>query len=383
MSYQMITDNQQLADFCHTVPAGATLALDTEFIRTQTYLPKLALIQLYAGDALVLVDPLTITQWQPLQQLLQRPDVVKIIHSCSEDLEAFASVGLLPIAPMVDTQVAVELLGWGSSMGYAKLVAQLLSINVDKSESRTDWLARPLATTQLEYAANDVLYLWQLWPQLQASLSAAQMQLLLADAELWQSRRERNWPLRLRYLDLKNSWQFQGIELAIMQLLCEWRHDYAVRHDVAMGLVLKDGPLYELAKRRPKTLEQLSRIEGLAPRDIRRHGELWLSMIARCHQAGVNAWPAPFYHGMDQTAFKTLQQTLADALKAAAEAAKIPASVLSVKRQQAEYINWCWRISDEERAELPLPELLLGWRFAIIRAFLPIPAHVAALMPTT
>ena len=156
----LITDNNALAAYCQQVANSNLLAVDTEFIRQSTLFPKLGLIQLYDGSQLALVDPLSITDWRPLQQLFAKPELIKLLHSCSEDIEALATVGITQITPLFDTQLAAELLGWGSSMGYARLVEQLSGEILDKSESRTDWLARPLSQTQLQYAANDVHFLF-------------------------------------------------------------------------------------------------------------------------------------------------------------------------------------------------------------------------------
>lgn len=208
MSYRMITDNLQLSEFCQVSLSAAYLAVDTEFIRINTLAPKLGLIQLYAGADLVLVDPLTITDWQPLAELLAAPSVLKLLHSCNEDLEAFASVGLTQIRPLLDTQLAAELAGMGSSLGYAKMVEQLLGKIVDKTESRTDWLARPLAQTQLEYAAHDVLYLFELKDLLLAKLPDPKfLSLLLAEGEQMINRRHHQLPAHFKYLEMKNSWQ--------------------------------------------------------------------------------------------------------------------------------------------------------------------------------
>jgi ribonuclease D len=90
--------------------------------------------------------------------------------------------------------------------------------------------------------------------------------------------------------------------------------------------------------------------------------------------------PQTFYHQSDFAGFKQVQQELTDAVEQAANASGIPAGFLSVKRQLNEYLNWCWRVSDTERAQLPTPEYLRGWRRDILLPYLPKPAHVAALI---
>jgi len=381
MSYRMITDNSQLNEFCQVSLSAAFLAVDTEFIRINTLQPKLGLIQLYAGTDLVLVDPLTITDWQPLAELLAAPSVLKLLHSCNEDLEAFASVGLVQIQPLLDTQLAAELAGMGSSLGYAKMVEQLLGKVVDKTESRTDWLARPLALTQLEYAAFDVLYLFQLKDLLLAKLPDPKfLPLLLAEGEQMIDRRNHQLPVSFKYLEMKNSWQCPPRELAVLRALTSWRAGYATQKDTALGLVLKDAVMYELAKRRPVTLDGLAQIQDLHPRELRRHGTVLLELIAQAKALSNEDCPQTFYHQNDFAGFKQAQQELTDAVQQAANACGIPAGFLSVKRQLNEYLNWCWRVSDSERSQLPTPEYLRGWRREILLPYLPKPAHVADLI---
>lgn len=381
MSYRMITENQQLAEFCQQALQSDCLAVDTEFVRVNSLLPKLGLIQLYAGEDLVLVDPLCITDWQPLDALLRAPSVLKMLHSCNEDLEAFASVGLLEIKPLLDTQLLAELAGMGASLGYGKMVEQLTGRVLDKSESRTDWLARPLATTQLEYAANDVLYLWPLKDLLISKLPRPELfDLLLAEGEQMISRRFFALPPQFKYLELKNSWQCQPRELAVLRALTSWRQSYAEQKDTALGLVLKDALMYELARRRPTSQEALAQLPDLHPRELRRHGQQILQLINDVKALKPEQCPQTFYHLATFPGFKQQQQDLTDAIQQAAKAADIPAGFLSVKRQLNEYLNWCWRVTDEERLLLPVPEYLRGWRRAVLLPYLPQPEHVVALI---
>ena len=374
---RLITDNDALAQYCQQAATRNVLAMDTEFIRQSTLLPKLGLIQLFDGEALALVDPLGITDWQPLQQLLANTQVVKLLHSCSEDIEALATINIQTITPLFDTQLAAELIGWGASMGYARLVEQLTGDVLDKSESRTDWLARPLSDTQLRYAANDVEFLYPLYDKLCAHLSTTQKQLLLDEGEQMMRRREQQLPLQFKYLEIKNSWQLSPRELAVLRELAAWRYSYAQQRDLALGLILKDIQLIELAKRRPSTAESLMNIPGLPPREIRRHAKLLVELISQAKELPLAQCPQRFYHEAQFAGYKETVNLLTKAVKEAAANTNIPAEFMSVKRQLNEYLNWCWRISDEQRALLPVPEYLKGWRKQLLAPFLPKPAHIS------
>jgi ribonuclease D len=372
----VITDNNALAAYCQQAANSTLLAVDTEFIRQSTLFPKLGLIQLYDGSQLALVDPLSITDWRPLQQLFAKPELIKLLHSCSEDIEALATVGITQITPLFDTQLAAELLGWGSSMGYARLVEQLSGEILDKSESRTDWLARPLSQTQLQYAANDVHFLFPLYQHFTALLTTDLQQLLLAEGQQLMQRREQQLPLEFKYLEIKNSWQLTPRELAVLRELAAWRQQYAMQRDLALGLIIKDIQLIELAKRRPATAESLLNIPGMPPRELRRHAKALIELINTAKELPQTECPQRFYHPSQFAGYKETVTQLTAAVKQASAEHNIPAEFMSVKRQLNEYLNWCWRVTDQERDQLPVPEYLKGWRSEYLKPFLPVPAHI-------
>ena len=130
MDYQIITTDDELAEYCASSLDVAYLALDTEFIRTRTWFPQCGLIQMCNGKQTVLVDPLEITQWQPFKELLVAPTVVKVLHSCSEDLEVFMHLLETVPKPLFDSQFAACIAGIGTTLGYAKLVQEMLGIGL-------------------------------------------------------------------------------------------------------------------------------------------------------------------------------------------------------------------------------------------------------------
>src|SRR5690554_2975724 len=152
---QIIDQNSVLAEHCRNWLQLSFVAIDTEFVRTETYFPIAGLIQVGDGRHAYLIDPLQITDWSALVQVLEEPSVVKVLHACSEDLEVFQHLcGALP-APLFDTQIAAAYLGMDFSMSYSRLVSSLLHVDLPKEETRSDWLRRPLSPEQLQYAVED------------------------------------------------------------------------------------------------------------------------------------------------------------------------------------------------------------------------------------
>ncbi|MBS2140221.1 ribonuclease D, partial [Escherichia coli] len=155
----MITTDDALASLCEAVRAFPAIALDTEFVRTRTYYPQLGLIQLFDGEHLALIDPLGITDWSPLKAILRDPSITKFLHAGSEDLEVFLNVfGELP-QPLIDTQILAAFCGRPMSWGFASMVEEYSGVTLDKSESRTDWLARPRTERRLDNPQAVVGYL--------------------------------------------------------------------------------------------------------------------------------------------------------------------------------------------------------------------------------
>ena len=130
--YLMIDSYDALLPYCQQAAQQSVIAVDTEFVRTRTFYPHIGLVQIYDGVDIALIDPIAIDDLSPLSQLMTNPQVIKVLHACSEDLETFEfALGVMP-EPLFDTQVAAQLAGLGNSVGYGRLVELLQDINLEK-----------------------------------------------------------------------------------------------------------------------------------------------------------------------------------------------------------------------------------------------------------
>jgi ribonuclease D len=170
--YEWIETPAALDAWTTAQPHSSVIGLDTEFMRTDTFRPKLALIQANIGDHIALLDAPRLGAHSALAARLTAPDCVCVMHSASEDLETLISI--VPNGPTIlfDTQIAAAMAGLGAGLSYQKLVSLMLGIDVPKAETRSDWLQRPLSVAQLEYAAQDVEYLPLLHAQLAERLAS-------------------------------------------------------------------------------------------------------------------------------------------------------------------------------------------------------------------
>ncbi|MEJ5862260.1 ribonuclease D [Pseudomonas farsensis] len=286
-----IRDDQTLAEHCQSWRELPFVALDTEFMRVDTFYPKAGLIQIGDGKHAFLIDPLLIRDWQPLAALLEDRAVVKVLHACSEDLEVLLRLtGKLP-QPLFDTQLAAGYLNIGFSMGYSRLVQEVLGLDLPKGETRSDWLQRPLSDTQVSYAAEDAVHLAELFSALRPRLCDDKYAWVLEDgAELVAAMRREVDPQTL-YRDVKLAWKLSRQQLAVLRELCVWRESEARRRDVPRSRILKEHSLWPLAKTQPDNLSALAKIDEMHPRTIRQDGEFILQLIKRAAATPAADWP--------------------------------------------------------------------------------------------
>ena len=351
-----IRDDASLAEHCAHWQSLPYVALDTEFMRVDTFYPIAGLLQIGDGASAFLIDPLSITQWQPLTQLLENPGVIKVLHACSEDLEVLLRLtGSLP-APLFDTQLAAAYLNLGFSMGYSRLVQEVLGIELPKGETRSDWLQRPLSDTQVSYAAEDAVHLAEVFEKLRPQLSEDKYAWVLEDgAELVaQLRREVN-PLEL-YREAKLAWKLSRAQLAVMRELCAWREHEARARNLPRNRIVREQSLWPLARTQPDNLQALAKIEDMHPRTVRQDGEHILELIKRAASVPAEQWPQALPEPLPIEASAVLKQLRAIGQAEAERLDMAPELMLRKKTLEA------LLKSGYPDGPYQLPDSLRGWR---------------------
>ncbi|WP_299769879.1 ribonuclease D [uncultured Pseudoteredinibacter sp.] len=290
---QWIDSAEALRELCQQCLGCEAIAVDTEFMRSSTFFPKIGLLQINNGSANYLIDPLKLASddLEPLRELWQSTSVVKIVHACSEDLEVFQHwLGVSP-TPLFDTQIAASYAGVGFSMSYAKLVLHFLGLELEKGETRSDWLKRPLSESQCHYAALDVEYLLQVYSHLIETLNKlTRLEYVQEDCARLVANSNTELDASLAYLKVKSAWRLSPRSLAVLQSLCIWREEQARLRDVPRSRLLKDAQLFALAKRPPKNMKELARVEGIPARTLREDGQYLLNASHRAVDE-QEAWP--------------------------------------------------------------------------------------------
>ncbi|MCA2015506.1 ribonuclease D [Vibrio tritonius] len=363
MKYQIITTNSELERICAAARETDVVMLDTEFVRVRTYYPQLGLIQLYDGENASLIDPLAITDMTPFVALLKDTAVLKVLHACGEDIEVFFNeFGCVP-TPMVDTQIMAAFLGYGLSTGFAALVKEFVGVELDKSESRTDWLARPLTAKQLDYAAADVFYLMPIYDALRTKVEqAGWLEAAWQESELQCIKRTRVTDPEKAYLDVKGAWQLTPKELAALKPLATWRHQEAIKRNLALNFVLRENEMLSIARellRTPKAMEEA----GVDAHAIRRHGAKLAAIVKDSLTIPADEYPEAIVPLMDYPGYKQLFKQLKDIVKAAAESKGLASEFVASKKQINQLLSWVWK---KERDPAKLPDVMQGWRLALV-----------------
>ncbi|CAA0088191.1 Ribonuclease D [Zhongshania aliphaticivorans] len=283
-----------LADACRVWAEAPFLAIDTEFIRTDTFYPIAGLLQVGANGELYLIDPLPISDWSLFTELLRRNDLPKVIHSCSEDLEVFQVLFQCIPQPLLDTQVGAALAGMGASLSYQRLVMECLGVHVEKGETRSDWLLRPLSDSQCVYAALDVLYLQRIYPMLCQRLEEkGALEWWYEDCALLTHQSENPAPTSEYYLKVKSLWKLSRRQQYALQMLCDWRETEARARNIPRGRVLKDAACFEISRQQPNDAGQLNRIKDVSSGSVRRYGDTVLEILSNANESDEACFPPP------------------------------------------------------------------------------------------
>ncbi|RWU25119.1 ribonuclease D [Pseudomonas alkylphenolica] len=351
-----ICDDSSLAGHCLQWRKLPFVAVDTEFMRVDTFYPIAGLIQVGDGARAYLIDPLRIGNWQPLAELLEDTQVIKVLHACSEDLEVLSRLtGSLP-SPLFDTQLAAGYLNLGFSMGYSRLVQEVLGIELPKGETRSDWLQRPLSDTQVSYAAEDAVHLAELYERLRPQLSDDKYAWVLEDgAELVAQLRRETDPYEL-YRDAKLAWKLSRAQLAVLRELCAWREREARSRDLPRNRIVRENALWPMAKTQPDSLSALAKIEDMHPRTIRQDGEFLLALIKQAASLPPAQWPPAVPEPLPIEASALLKQLRAIG-QAEAERLNI-APELMLRKKILELLLK----SGYPSGPYQLPDSLRGWR---------------------
>ena len=350
---QPITTTKKLAEACARLAKYPFVTVDTEFQRETTYYPKLCIAQIASTEEAVIVDALAEgIDLTPFYDLMADERVIKVFHAARQDIEICWHAAEVIPTPLVDTQVAAMVLGYGDSISYEQLVQRITGDSLDKSHRFTDWTRRPLAEAQLAYAVSDVTHLRDVYIKLAADLEERgriewmrEELKILTSPDTYRMEPEHAWErLKTRVRKPK--------ELAVLIEVAGWREREARSRDVPRGRVLKDDVVGDIAIQAPTTMERLSGLRSL-PRGFERSrwGEAIIEAVKRGLERDPKTLPRldrakPVING--QATVELLKVLLRMTSERHGVAAKVIATVDDLDR-----------IAADDEADVPA---MSGWR---------------------
>ena len=260
------------------------VGIDTEFVWEQTYYPRLGIVQVgFPENDCHLIDTVTLSDLSPLGALIANRHTVKILHDAQQDLWILRRITDAVPCNIFDTRCAAGFAGLGSTLSLGNLLRLCLNIQLPKTETRTNWLRRPLSDNQVAYALNDVRYLPALREHLLTDIQRRGRENWLAEelrqydiAKLYDDRAPEE-----QYTRVKGTGRLSRRDMAIVRELATWREKEAQQADRPRAWIMRDDAIVQIARRKPQSIQSLNRLRGIARTTINRYGNSLLNAVQR------------------------------------------------------------------------------------------------------
>ena len=354
-AFEMISTPAALRALVDHLQEEACLALDTEFTWERTYYARLGLVQIAAADGrCFLIDPLAAGDLAPLGELLANARIAKILHDAPQDLMILRRATGASARNVFDTRRAAGFAGLASTLSLGNLLAEILDVHLAKAHTRADWLARPLAPEELDYAADDVRYLPEVAERLRGRAREAGVEAWLDEdlAALDDPALTADKPVAEAYLRIRAAANLASRPLAALRELAAWRETAARAADLPRRWLLEDGELVAIASALPRTPDGLQ----LKPPAVARWGAELLAAVRRALELPETELPPPIFQPRRDAAFrKELDRALAE-IQARAAARGVDSALVCSRNDLAMLLQ-------EGAAARPADHALLrGWR---------------------
>ena len=356
-----VTDPSALETLCLTLKQSSRLALDTEFVGEDTFVPRLELIQVATATTAAIIDFPAVQAKGSLDafwELICDNKIEKIVHAGRQDLDLFAThAGQIP-KPFFDTQIAAAMVGYGAQVAYANLVQRLHGTKLAKAHTFTNWSARPLSDDQIAYALEDVEFLLSIHTHLQDRLhSLGRLEWVGEEfARLETAVGEKSREPQERYQRIRGWDTLKAKGAAVLRELAAWREAEARRRNVPRGRVMRDEVLLQLARHPPKSVSELRGLRGVHSSEVDRHGAHLLGTITSALALPPTAWPEVPRERKPDPESTGIVELLQAVLKARAAEEGIAPTMLATSSDLQTLVE-----AKQNRATIDVP-ILRGWR---------------------
>lgn len=356
--FQFIQQQQDLAVLLKQMEQCSVYALDTEFIKVDTLYPKLGVCQINLNGQILLLDgaALDLSNFWPKIFAAQQ----NIFHACGEDIDLiYHYADQKPLNNVFDTQVALAFLGHGLQVSYQNALKTCLNIEIEKDQTRSDWLARPLTQEQMCYAANDVIYLSKLADALKTDLKAKGLyQYVLEDCQNLTKEIAMETPLAELYTDIGN-YRHSRRELMQLQQLSIWREQITKALNQPRSFILRNSTMIDLVEKNPRNNFQLARIKDIRPHIVREHGKMILDLLK--FLPPEEEWPLRMAKPI-----KSNSKEVAPKIDALIESVVLETGIPKEVLLRKKWMNAIYEHVVFHLDEQPLPSYLMGWRYELL-----------------
>ena len=298
--HPLITTTDALTELCERLAKSEFIAVDTEFMRENTYWPELCLVQIGNNEEAAAVDPMAPgIDLKPLLDLMcDNEDVLKVFHAGGQDVEIIVNLTGKTPHPIFDTQIAMMAISQSEQIGYANLVETWMGLTIDKGARFTDWSRRPLTDRQIEYAIGDVTHLATIFPRILKKLIKTGRGLWL-NAEMEKLADPSNYITdpAVAWKRIRQAGRNPQV-LGRMKALARWREAEAQHKNIPRGRIMRDETLADIAGHPPKSQGDLAKVRGLSPawkdNDI---GKRLMKVLAEAEPLPKDEMPEKINHG--------------------------------------------------------------------------------------
>ena len=363
MPASLISHQEAFAELCDHIRESGLVAFDTEFVSESTYRPELGLLQFATDDRCVAVDPLEIQDLSAWWEIMADADTRVIVHGGQAEIRFCLHLIGKPPRNLYDIQLAEGFRGRSYPLSYSAIVQRVLNCQVDGSQTRTDWLRRPLSQEQLQYALEDVHHVLEIWrTQMQwlqenqrAEWVESEMQRMIDDIVSddamppWQR--------------LSGTHKLSRRELAVLHQLADWREADAASRNRPVRRIMRDDLLIDLARRKPKTVQQALATRDMNRPEYKRRLDEIVEIIARAMQIPGEELPPKAGSRRQESSSdeQVISKLLALSLSNQCAELDISQTLVATNRDLTELVRY-HRFNARRNG---VPRILNGWRAEI------------------
>ncbi|MCM8528275.1 MAG: HRDC domain-containing protein [Lentisphaeraceae bacterium] len=359
----LITSQKEADEIFEKLSREPYVTIDSEFKWISTYSPIPALIQIGTKDDVFLFDPTEIKDFTSLKNFLEAENCIKILHSCSQDLILFYDMCRAVTAPIFDTQVAYAFLNRKHQISYGGLVEEVTGTELSKGSQRSDWLRRPLSPKQLEYAKNDVTWLYKCYQTVIARLKEAhRYEWVLDECEQYTDKSQYE-PVKPQnaYRSLKGVGRLNRDQLSVMRELCAWREETAIKVNLRPRKLVSEETLFSIVYKLPRNSHDLKKCRGISSVTMRHNSRDILNCIDIGLALEEYQKPPLIEKRVPSKREEKIAQKLYDHIDALGEKLNIATALLMTRQQCKKIAQWhCEKLNMDFK-------FLSPWRMELLK----------------